>query len=100
MASSSALFYQGTQPTNGGVGVVFGDGLRCVSGAVTRLKILINAGGISQYPGPSDPTISVRRSVIVPGTRHDQVWYRNAAPSFCSPSTFNLTNGVTVTWGL
>ena len=26
-----------------------------------------------------------------------QVWYRNAA-SFCTPSTFNLTNGVLVTW--
>jgi hypothetical protein len=26
-----------------------------------------------------------------------QLWYRNAA-AFCTPSTFNLTNGLDVTW--
>jgi len=31
------------------------------------------------------------------GTRHDQVWYRNAA-AFCTPATFNLSNGWTTTW--
>jgi hypothetical protein len=29
--------------------------------------------------------------------RNYQAWYRNAAV-FCSPSTFNLTNGYQVTW--
>jgi hypothetical protein len=27
-----------------------------------------------------------------------QCWYRNADPLFCTASTFNLTNGVEVTW--
>jgi hypothetical protein len=26
-----------------------------------------------------------------------QVWYRNAS-AFCTPATFNLTNGLRVTW--
>ena len=30
-------------------------------------------------------------------TRSYQVWYRNAA-NFCQPETFNLSNGVAVTW--
>ncbi|MDZ4773146.1 MAG: hypothetical protein SGI72_08425 [Planctomycetota bacterium] len=30
--------------------------------------------------------------------RHYQVWYRDADLSFCSVSTFNLTNGSSVTW--
>jgi hypothetical protein len=28
-----------------------------------------------------------------------QVWYRNAA-SFCTPSTFNLSNGIEIAWDL
>ena len=31
------------------------------------------------------------------GVRNYQAWYRNAAV-FCSVSTFNLTNGYSVTW--
>jgi hypothetical protein len=34
----------------------------------------------------------------VPGTRTYQVWYRNAA-AFCTISTFNLTNGIELSWG-
>jgi hypothetical protein len=45
-----------------------------------------------------DPPLSV--TGLVPpagGTRVAQVWYRNSA-TFCTPATFNLTNGVEVTW--
>jgi hypothetical protein len=41
--------------------------------------------------------VSVRGLVATPGTRNYQVWYRNAA-AFCAPSTFNLTNGLSLTW--
>jgi len=27
-----------------------------------------------------------------------QVWYRNAAPAFCTSATFNLSNGWQVHW--
>jgi hypothetical protein len=40
----------------------------------------------------------VRGAVTTAGSvRNYQVWYRNAA-AFCTPSTFNLTNGLSVTW--
>jgi hypothetical protein len=33
----------------------------------------------------------------VPGVRTYQAWYRNAAV-FCTASTFNLSNGYSITW--
>jgi hypothetical protein len=41
--------------------------------------------------------VSVRGLITTPGTRTYQVWYRNSA-AFCTASTFNLTNGVEITW--
>ncbi|MBL8863781.1 MAG: hypothetical protein JNK02_17460 [Planctomycetes bacterium] len=97
MPNSSALYFQGTTQQSGGAGVAFGDGLRCAGGTVIRLGTKFNASGASQYPGVGDPSVSVRGLVGAPGTRTYQVWYRNAA-AFCTPDTFNLTNGILVTW--
>jgi hypothetical protein len=42
--------------------------------------------------------VSVRGAIPAASTqRHYQVWYRNAA-AFCTPSTFNLSNGLTIHW--
>jgi hypothetical protein len=98
MPNSSALYFQGTTQIAGGLGAVFGDGLRCAGGTVVRLGTKTNAGGASQYPAAGDPPVSVKGLVLSPGTRTYQVWYRNAA-SFCTPDTFNLTNGSSVSWG-
>ncbi|MCY2959676.1 MAG: M36 family metallopeptidase [Planctomycetota bacterium] len=98
MPNSSALYFQGTIQDNGGAGVAFGDGLRCTSGSIIRLGTKSNVSGASTYPALGDPTVSVRG--LVPGTggtRNYQAWYRNAA-SFCTASTFNLTNAVSVVW--
>ncbi len=98
MPNSSALYFQGTANTLGGLGIAFGDGLRCAGGSVIRLGTEFNVAGMSIYPGVGDPTVSVR-GLDAPGdTRTYQVWYRNAA-SFCTTSTFNLTNGLRVLWG-
>jgi hypothetical protein len=97
MPNSSALYYQGTTQTSGGAGAAFGDGLRCASGSVIRLGTKVNAGGSSSYPTGPDTPISVRGSNTAGAVRDYQCWYRNAA-AFCTPSTFNLTNGVQVTW--
>jgi hypothetical protein len=99
MPNSSALYFQGTTQASGGFGTVFGDGLRCATGAVTRLGTNANANNTSQYPSPGQQPVHVKGTIGTPGTRHYQVWYRNAAP-FCGPSTFNLTNGWTLTWTL
>jgi hypothetical protein len=97
MPNSSALYFQGSSSINGGLGIGFGDGLRCAGGTVIRLGTKANASGASQYPQAGDLSVSVRGSCAAGDTRVYQVWYRNAA-AFCTPSTFNLTNGFSLTW--
>ena len=97
MPNSSALYFQGTSQAGGGAGSVFGDGLRCAAGSVIRLGTKQNASGGSQYPAAGDLTIAVKGLNSAGAVRDYQCWYRNAA-SFCTVSTFNLTNGVQVTW--
>jgi len=97
-ANSSLLFFQGTSAQNSGLGSVFGDGLRCVSGSILRLGSNTSSPtGTSGYPQAGDPTISVRGLLGAGASRSYQGWYRNAA-AFCTSSTFNLTNGVSVLW--
>lgn len=97
MPNSSALYFQGTLQQSGGVGVAFGDGLRCVAGTVVRLGTKVNAAGASQYPLAGDLPVATRGGVTAPGTRTYQVWYRNSA-LYCSASTFNLSNGLELVW--
>ena len=99
MPNAPVLYFQGTsQAGTGGNGVAFGDGLRCVAGSVLRLGVHVNAGGSSQYPIAGEAPISIRGLIQSPGGVRDyQCWYRNSA-AFCTPSTFNLTNGLEVLW--
>jgi hypothetical protein len=98
LSNSVVLFFQGTQQAGGGQGSLFGDGLRCAGGSVVRLRSVQAVGGAAQFPGGGDPQLHVAGQVpLGGGVRTYQVWYRNAAP-FCTPSTFNLTNGLEVTW--
>jgi hypothetical protein len=98
MPSSSALYFQGTTQLATGAGVPFGDGLRCAGGTIIRLKTVTNIAGASKYPLVGEATVSSKGMVTAVGTRTYQVWYRNAA-AFCTVSTFNLTNGLEVSWG-
>jgi hypothetical protein len=97
MPSSSVLYFQGTTQIAGGLGLPFGDGLRCVGGTIIRLKPATNVNGQSQFPDTSDPSVSVKGMDAAGFVRHYQIWYRNAA-AYCTSDTFNLTNGVSVTW--
>ncbi len=97
MPNSSALYFQGTSQQNGGAGSVFGDGLRCAGGSVLRLGVRTNSANGSSMPSGGSPPISVAGNIAAPTTVHYQVWYRNSA-AFCSASTFNLTNGLSVVW--
>lgn len=95
------LYFQGDTALNGSSGFAFGDGLRCAGGTVTRLGIVTTSSNASTYPSgttpPNNVPVSVRGAVAA-GTRHYQLWYRDSDPSFCTTSTFNTTNGLTVTW--
>ncbi|MEQ1633536.1 MAG: hypothetical protein ABL997_14255 [Planctomycetota bacterium] len=99
MPDNSALYFQGSARVNGGAGAVFGDGLRCVDGSIARLGTKSNLAGTSSYPEVGDVPIAIRGSVQAGETRYYQVWYRNAT-AFCTSTTFNLTNGVSVSWAL
>jgi hypothetical protein len=98
MPNSSALYFQGTTRQSAGMGVVFGDGLRCAGGSIVRLKTIVNSAGASQYPQAGDASIAQKGMIAAPGTRTYQIWYRNAA-AYCTTSTFNLTNGLEIAWG-
>jgi hypothetical protein len=97
MTSSACLYFQGTSAVAAGSGAAFGDGLRCAGGAIVGLSTKQNVNGESAYPEDTDASVSVRGGITSPGNRTYQVWYRNAA-AFCTPSTFNLSNGLRVTW--
>jgi hypothetical protein len=99
MPNSFVLYFQGTIQQGSGVGTVFGDGLRCASGTVFRLGTTMNVNGASQYPLGAQSPVHVKGMIVTPVTRTYQVWYRNAAP-FCTPSTFNLSNGWQLSWTL
>jgi hypothetical protein len=97
-ATTSCLFFQGTAESGGGLGTAFGDGLRCAGGTVVRLRTRTASGGFAAYPLGGEPAVSVRGLVPAAGAqRLYQAWYRNAA-AFCTPSGFNTTNGLRVTW--
>jgi hypothetical protein len=97
MPDGIAIYLQGTTQDSGGLGTVFGDGLRCLSGSIIRLGAKINVNGASSYPETGDSPVHIRGAVNSGSTRNYQVLYRDSAP-FCSSDGFNLTNGWSLTW--
>ncbi|MFO1010241.1 MAG: hypothetical protein U1F29_09300 [Planctomycetota bacterium] len=80
---------------------VFGDGVRCTGGTLLRLRTKANVGGASQFPDSTDTvTLSVRGGVTIGSgaIRYYQTYYRNSAPLFCPPDTFNVTSGQRIVW--
>jgi Tol biopolymer transport system component len=96
--ATSALFFQGDSRIAGGLGMMFGSGLRCVGGNIRRLGTRMSQNGTARYGYVgSDTPISVQGLIPVGGaTRYYQVLYRDAA-STCS-GTFNLSNAISVQW--
>jgi YVTN family beta-propeller protein len=92
------LFFTGT----GAIGPFpFGDGLRCVGGSVFRFPIL-NAGsagtiGFGPVVGFSNSVFGPGGQISVGSTWNYQGWYRD--PNGACSSSFNLTNGMAITYG-
>ncbi len=98
--NSTVLFLQGSIQQNGGNGSPFGDGVRCVGGSVVRLGTRTAPEGRATwgFGAPGSPLLSVQSNVPSGGDlRLYQAWYRNAAP-FCTSATYNLTNGLEISW--
>ncbi len=87
-------------------GIVFGDGVRCVAGALRRLYARHALFGLVSVPGPEDPGLRARAQALgdplPPGSlRGYQVYYRDPSTGFCSApagNTWNISNAVSVQW--
>ncbi|HEV8111907.1 MAG TPA: hypothetical protein VGR31_03970 [Planctomycetota bacterium] len=86
----------------------FGDGILCVGGSTRRLYTKHASAGIVTAPEAGDLSVSARSAAlgdpISQGTsRVYQVFYRDPSPTFCPAppgSTFNVSNGLIVVWGM
>jgi hypothetical protein len=98
-SAGAGVFLQGTQPLGAGLGQPFGDGLLCLNGTLTRLGLTFPITGSAVFPSSGGPTelLSVLGFAAPGSTLHYQYWYRDGS-AFCTPATFNLTNGLSVTW--
>jgi hypothetical protein len=90
------IFFQGNQALNGGQGVLFGDGLRCVGQGVRRLEVFAAS---SAGQALSSVDVASRGAAAAGMTRHYQVWYSDAGGSPCGAG-FNFTNALSVAWTL
>ena len=90
--NNSGLYFQGV--TDLTPGLLWGDGLRCTGGAITRLQVRF-ADGV----GSSNTTIPIgsKGGVSAGDTRYYQCWYRNPQNSPCGYQ-FNTSNGYVTTW--
>lgn len=82
------VYLQALNQINGGLGLAFGNGLRCAGGNVLRLQVRT-----ANTFGQSNTTVDIfAGGGIVPGTlRRYQLWYRDPA---AGAAGFNLTNGL------
>lgn len=92
--STAALLFVGTNQQNSGNGFLFGDGLRCAGGAISRLGVQISNGNGDATWGPN---LGVQGGWGSGDTRYFQVWYRDVNGSPCG-NQFNLSHGLGVTF--
>lgn len=89
-----ALLFAGDNALNGGDGLPFGDGLRCVGGNVERLGVRQpDAQGAASW----GPGIASQGGLCAGQTKRFQVWYRDPVGSPCGAG-FNLSHGLEVTF--
>ena len=79
--------------------ISFGDGMLCASVGIIRMGVVFPTANAGSYPGGLTPNpIHIAGAPVAAGDiKHYQCWYRDL-PAFCTPATFNTSNGVTLTW--
>jgi uncharacterized repeat protein (TIGR01451 family) len=93
-STAFAILFKGTSTT---APVMFGDGLRCCSGALRRLAAQNAVAGSFNF---GYPTAKVSVAGHSPPGEHAcyQLYYRDPNSSFCTTATFNITNSYQITW--
>lgn len=94
MLGANCIFIQGSSVPVGPFG--FGDGLRCIGGTLRRLGVIPVSSGNSCLGGSGTAPIHTLGQVS-PATYGYQTYYRDPQ-NFCTSLTYNITNGVQVTW--
>ena len=102
--SSLSIFLQGT--TESTTGLVYGDGVRCVTGSLKRLYTKSANGGVATAPVGADLSITARSAAAgdpIPtgGIRYYQIYYRDPNSTYCpNPpgNTWNVSSGMKITW--
>jgi hypothetical protein len=98
MYNGTALYFQANGRANGGMGIVYGDGLLCAAGGAVRFGATPNVNGASMYPNAVQTIpVSIKGHVVAGNTYAYQIWYRDPVV-FCNGATFNFTNGLKITW--
>lgn len=80
--------------------VPFGDGLRCVGGALRRFGAQTSVNGTATFPGSIGGTLSAAGG-NTPGSgevAYYQAFYRDGLPGYCTAGRTNASNGVQVVW--
>ena len=100
IATALSIVWQGNTTVPGGI--VFGDGVRCITGLVKRLYTKTADTGSITAPAIGDASVKTRSAsvgdTILPGsTRYYQVYYRDSNVVFCAPG-FNVTNAAKINW--
>ncbi len=92
-----ALFVEGDAALP--AGQPFGDGVSCFGGTELRFGVQLAINGSARYPPQSGgQPISYPTQPPAGSTRYYQALYRNARADWCSPPTFNVSNGVSIVW--
>jgi len=93
LAGQPALLFVGNNALNGGMGTPFGDGLRCVGGAVRRLVLRIpDATGAARWEAGLPSLVGGWAAGDV---KRFQVWYADPVGGPCS-SQVNLSSALEV----
>jgi hypothetical protein len=98
----ACVLYEGTLPNP--TGAVWGDGVLCCGGSFYPLSIQLSNGGMMTFPVPGTTGVSMTAialgdPLVVGSTRCYFVAYRDACPTFCTPSPRQKTNSYQLTWG-
>ncbi|MBL8857055.1 MAG: hypothetical protein JNL28_00940 [Planctomycetes bacterium] len=77
----------------------FGDGHLCAAVGIVRLGVVFPVSGVASYPGGLTPNpIHIAGGATNGQLKHYQCWYRSV-PGLCGPNNYDLTQGLSVTWG-
>jgi len=97
------IFLQGNSQL---AGTNFGDGVRCIGGALKRLYVTSAVGTLASAPTPGSLPLGMQSAFLGDplasgSTRWYQAWYRDSDANFCSApqgNLWNVSNGVRVDW--